>query len=416
MGRCENGKCICNGGYSGPDCSMVANTKPTLSMDSTSLCDKRYENCSYATVYGQNFLDDGSLKCRITPIKAVETDTVKSTTPIDTGIILISNNQIACVLPSSGSYSISVRWNDQPLGLTKSVAAAMVDPAFEFKAYDTECYVCKEGEELCSERPGAEYCLINNQCYANQQVDQLEECQICNVTYARDKFYYLTDEKCMTKKQEEDDRLAAEQLDKSIRIGVSVGLSLLVVVITIVMLICGRRGDHKSSISITSSVSSRSSAKSTNPSSDVSNNTSPRLAAKKAEDALGAANPYLVDDEIQPYSNGITTLGANQSEFPENIENSMENPGENFVEKPVKISMTGGIGNSGYQDYLQIPGSPVSPMENVKALSRVDNLRRERAVSDVSSVKSLGMGGGAPLQFSGRVGKPPGISSPGIHL
>ena len=65
------GQCQCDDGYTGADCGLLsaASQSPVLLTDKAALCDKRYEDCSFATIYGKNFTAEATLTCTATQIK-----------------------------------------------------------------------------------------------------------------------------------------------------------------------------------------------------------------------------------------------------------------------------------------------------------------------------------------------------------
>ena len=66
-GRCINGSCLCNPGYQSEDCSVNVTKGPSLiSIPNHGLCDHRKQkSCHTVRVFGSNFINSGSLVCRV---------------------------------------------------------------------------------------------------------------------------------------------------------------------------------------------------------------------------------------------------------------------------------------------------------------------------------------------------------------
>ena len=64
------GTCVCQKEYKGTDCSLPASAAAGMRMLHSSPCDTRYTNCSFATIFGVNFVEEDTiLKCVVSDTK-----------------------------------------------------------------------------------------------------------------------------------------------------------------------------------------------------------------------------------------------------------------------------------------------------------------------------------------------------------
>ena len=60
------GTCDCNSGLTGADCSLPSNARPVVSsMPRAGLCDSRFDDCSVAILFGDNFIQDNKTHCYV---------------------------------------------------------------------------------------------------------------------------------------------------------------------------------------------------------------------------------------------------------------------------------------------------------------------------------------------------------------
>ena len=60
------GTCDCNNGLAGADCSLPSNASPVVSsMPMAGLCDSRFDDCTVAILFGDNFIQDNDTYCYV---------------------------------------------------------------------------------------------------------------------------------------------------------------------------------------------------------------------------------------------------------------------------------------------------------------------------------------------------------------
>ncbi|ESO98588.1 hypothetical protein LOTGIDRAFT_238999 [Lottia gigantea] len=70
QGRCAKGKCICNTGYIGSDCSVSLNEPPLAhNLEAEGHCDLSVDDCTEVAVFGGRFVEHEKTKCQLNPFE-----------------------------------------------------------------------------------------------------------------------------------------------------------------------------------------------------------------------------------------------------------------------------------------------------------------------------------------------------------
>ncbi|ELT95338.1 hypothetical protein CAPTEDRAFT_211586 [Capitella teleta] len=227
VGKCEFGKCTCEPNYIGPDCGLPIN-EPVLLMDESAICDSRYENCSFATLHGLYFVDSEALKCHVIEGKLSNRDEEVST-------FYINENQVACKLPESGSYRVSLMYNK------REVPLLTYNSDFIFMAYDSACYTCDIDKQKCELKEGDDYCFIKNGCYATGQIHEDDECSICNTTLSTSKWSDVPSLECMEIRTEERAKEDSDHNELILKSCISASLSAIIIIIVVIAFVMNRK-------------------------------------------------------------------------------------------------------------------------------------------------------------------------------
>ncbi|XP_065651901.1 von Willebrand factor D and EGF domain-containing protein-like isoform X1 [Hydra vulgaris] len=191
-GKCKNGTCICNAGFITADCSMKEGQSPVLyGIPNSGLCDIRDKDCIRTRVIGKDFIDSSSLSCRMTEVNISEQPFEKIGKPLDIQGQLLSFAEISCLLPKApvnvkyssiqpgkpvGGYLISVSNNNLNFSDKESL----------FLVYDSKCMECNITDTTCKWKDNS--CKINEYCFATNDPNPKQWCEVCNPDKSRTSF------------------------------------------------------------------------------------------------------------------------------------------------------------------------------------------------------------------------------------
>jgi len=228
-GSCIRGTCHCDPFYFGPDC-RDNQSSPVVVMAASTFCDVRYQDCSFATVYGHRFTDD--MTCSIRSYEALEGVKVTSVTK-EVDVLYISPSQIACKTETYiSSYDVEVKHENTGL------------KGFLFVAYDSACYSC-DSNTYCGFKRDGSYCYVDGVCYANNQHSSIDDCLLCVASASTQSLTESQDPVCIERRKEEKKKRDDEKKENDIRIITSVSLSVGIVIITVIAFIVNSRSEKK---------------------------------------------------------------------------------------------------------------------------------------------------------------------------
>ncbi|XP_076453486.1 von Willebrand factor D and EGF domain-containing protein-like [Babylonia areolata] len=163
-GRCVHGTCVCNHGYSGSSCQLVAHQAPHLArVLSPSPCDARKESCRKVYMAAEGFENGDKFKCKIQEVLA---DGNLSSTALTEDAEFISGAKLACPLPARSlkTFAVSVTYDGR-----------IYSNALHVTTFDSKCQSC-EGTR-CTLK--ANTCLINNLCYGDGDAKPGDATKVC---------------------------------------------------------------------------------------------------------------------------------------------------------------------------------------------------------------------------------------------
>ncbi|XP_052274252.1 von Willebrand factor D and EGF domain-containing protein-like isoform X4 [Dreissena polymorpha] len=180
-GQCMNGKCRCDNGYIGDDCSVDSNAAPIIvGIPDRGLCDIKERPCKQTAVIGRNFVESAKLSCRLTPIQvAFENQTIEFPSTV-VNASLDTFLQIFCPLPKRQRRSVD-SYNSSDVaahGYRVSVSNNMKNFSNEdtIVIYDSRCTDCEKrnGTIVCTRKP--QNCMHDGRCYEQGDIVDGYEC------------------------------------------------------------------------------------------------------------------------------------------------------------------------------------------------------------------------------------------------
>ncbi|ESP04740.1 hypothetical protein LOTGIDRAFT_170574 [Lottia gigantea] len=172
--RVENGKCICNSGYIGSDCSVSLNKPPLAhNLEADGHCDLSLDDCTEVAVFGGRFVDAEQTKCILLPFEIKNDQVTVSEERIIQTALFESIGEVTCKLPSRkrrlGSVDVPVI-DETVTGYKVSVSnnGQNYSQQLNFIIYNTECINCNidnSNKIICTF--SSNYCIIDAICYSN---------------------------------------------------------------------------------------------------------------------------------------------------------------------------------------------------------------------------------------------------------
>ncbi|KAK7485455.1 hypothetical protein BaRGS_00023265 [Batillaria attramentaria] len=171
-GHCEQGVCVCNSGYMGDTCQLLAGVGLQLGkIKRSSICDINTRPCRKIYVEASNFEVSANLTCKVQEI--LPSGTLSASAVFDDAEF-VTNAELACYLPdakvktdrSIKVFAISATGDGQLYGNTVNLTV-----------YDSTCQNCTESG--CKILPDT--CLINDLCYQDGDLNPKNGGQQCEV-------------------------------------------------------------------------------------------------------------------------------------------------------------------------------------------------------------------------------------------
>ncbi|CAH1800531.1 unnamed protein product [Owenia fusiformis] len=181
-GKCEQGECDCNNGWTGADCSQDANLPPTaLFIPREGKCDIRSRPCKDVVIYGDGFLQKSNLKCRIQRVKIEDGSFEAVGSPLTVQADFESFAEVSCPFETARrkKRSSDNSTDSASEGYTLSVSndgSTFSNPML-YVRYDGRCQNCT-ANGACYMQPGS--CMIQGYCFATNDMNPDNECQICD--------------------------------------------------------------------------------------------------------------------------------------------------------------------------------------------------------------------------------------------
>ncbi|PFX16668.1 Fibropellin-1 [Stylophora pistillata] len=145
-GKCINGSCLCDGGYTADDCSISLYQKPSIKrLQTDGLCDRRQRACKRATVLGTQFLNSTNLTCHISEFQIWNSSWVPNDAEVKYPAMMTDLVLVECFLPDSPVMTRQYDENVQgtpAAGLMVSVSNngfSQSDQKLKFISYDSVC-------------------------------------------------------------------------------------------------------------------------------------------------------------------------------------------------------------------------------------------------------------------------------------
>ncbi|ESO98735.1 hypothetical protein LOTGIDRAFT_158683 [Lottia gigantea] len=173
-GRCGDGICRCNPGYTGIDCSVRMNSPPQIIiMRGDGVCDPMVSSCEYPHLIVGNFIETPNLACQITIMKMVNgrpQPGISSQIEAD----YHSNREVMCIIPTNLLL--------QGQAITRYLLCVTIDGVrysnkVMYTVYDSNCLQCRSCGN-CSQR--TETCLIGDKCWKTGDINPNNPSEHCN--------------------------------------------------------------------------------------------------------------------------------------------------------------------------------------------------------------------------------------------
>ncbi|XP_078371962.1 von Willebrand factor D and EGF domain-containing protein-like isoform X7 [Oculina patagonica] len=182
-GRCVNGSCICNKGYTANDCAISTKQIPSISMlQGNGVCDRRQRPCRKVTVMGNGFLNSTNITCHVKEFKVVNGSWRPNYTDLLFPGFMTDLVLVDCYLPESPvvhSYFDDFVEGTPAAGLIISVSNDGEHRSKEnltFISYDSGCLTCNASSG-CFLKSNS--CIINRYCFASNEVNPNDWCYQC---------------------------------------------------------------------------------------------------------------------------------------------------------------------------------------------------------------------------------------------
>ncbi|CAH1785137.1 unnamed protein product [Owenia fusiformis] len=183
QGKCFEGKCQCNEGFEGLDCSVNSTQPPEIyNIPQRALCDIQQRPCLSTPIAGENFLEAETLTCQLeyALVTSIAIERVAETSYLPG--VYEQNDLISCPLlevdgfrqtpgirRSMGPYGAFIRVSNDKITFSKQELFLTV--------YDSKCHICNETGSC---RWKTDICVIDEQCYNPGERHPEKSCFVCD--------------------------------------------------------------------------------------------------------------------------------------------------------------------------------------------------------------------------------------------
>ncbi|XP_025079838.1 von Willebrand factor D and EGF domain-containing protein-like [Pomacea canaliculata] len=174
-GRCNRGQCICDTGYEGDNCHLLAGVGPQLArVRSSNVCDINERPCRKVFIDATNIALTDQLMCRVQEV--LPDGSVSHDAFIQEGHFL-SSGRLACALPDA---RIKSERSVKTFVISATNDGRIYGNQVNVTVFDSRCQTCRGG--TCQQKSSA--CLINNLCYLDGERNPANTNEVCQVTYS----------------------------------------------------------------------------------------------------------------------------------------------------------------------------------------------------------------------------------------
>ncbi|KAK3095673.1 hypothetical protein FSP39_017472 [Pinctada imbricata] len=151
-GLCKDGDCQCVGDYLGSDCSIDGSKPPVLtSLENSGECylvDGQTTACKSVFISGENFAENGNMKCHFQPVTVTANAAPQPTgSAVVTDANFLTSNLLMCAIPDSMTTNTILRGIHIAVSYEGDVSRA--SQAALFLAYSPTCYMCNMTTGMC---------------------------------------------------------------------------------------------------------------------------------------------------------------------------------------------------------------------------------------------------------------------------
>ncbi|XP_076454152.1 von Willebrand factor D and EGF domain-containing protein-like [Babylonia areolata] len=169
-GRCVKGTCVCEPGFTGDNCQLVAGQKPVLErVRGSPFCDLTQRPCRTIYFDASHFQMGDSFNCKV---RTVLPDGSLSPTAAEYKAQYISGDRLACPLPVAIDQSVTV------FSVSVTYDGTLYSDDKFVTVYDSTCRACNDSG--CVQKSGT--CLIDNLCHRNGDYKTDDETKMCNTS------------------------------------------------------------------------------------------------------------------------------------------------------------------------------------------------------------------------------------------
>ncbi|XP_067664768.1 von Willebrand factor D and EGF domain-containing protein-like isoform X2 [Haliotis asinina] len=201
-GLCQNGRCSCNEGLGGDDCSVDKTQPPIINgISDDGHCDLATDNCNETSLYGPYFDEYGQIRCRFVSF------TIRADGTQKTGKVSYSKPQVEsfaeviCSLPKQRKKrSLSVQTPEAELGSGFRISVANYGDIFSdysvLVLYNSTCQSCNVTGKavVCVFR--SQSCIARGVCVSHGKSHPDNPCYVCDASSSVRKWIHKSDEAC----------------------------------------------------------------------------------------------------------------------------------------------------------------------------------------------------------------------------
>nr|XP_022289580.1 von Willebrand factor D and EGF domain-containing protein-like isoform X2 [Crassostrea virginica] len=174
-GVCSNGKCICESGFGGSDCSFDVLSLPTITrLSDNGLCDKSNEPCDDITLYGYYFLENMNTTCYVIREEVNMSNVAVSTTFYNVPLEERTLFEGYCSLQYNQETSWITRFN-----FNISNHDMQYSNTYSVYVYQSNCQIFQNDTGNIHFDLQTGYCFINGTCIHDGTSKQNSDCWKC---------------------------------------------------------------------------------------------------------------------------------------------------------------------------------------------------------------------------------------------